>query len=159
MSVTELPAAIVAADVAPRGLPSAYPAPFAALMRHRQKRALGEPFGLTNFGVNLTRIAPGGISALRHAHARQDEFIYVLEGNPTLVTDTGETALFPGHCAGFRAGQGVAHQLLNRGTTDVVLLEIGDRTPGDTVHYPTEDLRAEHRDGRWYFQHKDGTPY
>ena len=75
----------------------------------RGKRALGELFGLTNFGVNLTRLAPGGQSALRHAHGKQDEFVYILEGEPTLVTNAGETPLKPGMCAGFKAGTGDAH--------------------------------------------------
>ncbi|MCK6396738.1 cupin domain-containing protein, partial [Zoogloea sp.] len=116
-------------------------------------------FGLTNFGVNLTRLAPGAVSALRHAHTRQDEFILVLEGNPTLVTDAGETRLAPGMCAGFKAGTGDAHQLRNDGADEVVYLEVGDRTPGDSASYPDEDLQAVMGEGGWRFLHKDGRPY
>src|SRR5881394_1605695 len=98
--------AVVAADAAPRTKPTSYPEPFASRMRGRLKRPLGDLFGLTNFGVNLTRLAPGAVSALRHAHTRQDEFVYILRGHPLLHTDAGETALAPGMCAGFRAGTG-----------------------------------------------------
>ena len=96
------PEAIRAADAAPKKKQTNYPEPFASRVAGREKRALGDVFGLSNFGVNLTRLKPGAISALRHAHTRQDEFIYVLEGNPTLVTDAGDTLLAPGMCAGFR---------------------------------------------------------
>src|SRR5919199_6822649 len=98
--------AIEAASAPPRAKLSSYPGAFAARMSGREKRPLGELFGLRNFGVNLTRLAPGAQSALRHAHSLQDEFIYVLEGRPTLITDAGETPLEPGMCAGFRAGSG-----------------------------------------------------
>jgi uncharacterized cupin superfamily protein len=110
--------------------------------------------------VNLTRLAPGAVSALRHAHSRQDEFVYVLEGRPTLVTDAGETALEPGMCAGFRAGTGEAHHLVNCSAHDVVYLEFGDRTAGDSATYPDDDLRALlDPDGRWRFTRKDGSAY
>lgn len=160
MTQTPVPVAIVAEHAPPRTRPSLYPEPFASLMAGREKRPLGDLFGLANFGVNLTRIAPGGCSALRHAHACQDEFIYVLEGNPVLVTDAGETPLAPGICAGFRAGTGNGHQLVNRGDADVVYLEVGDRSAGDSVIYPDDDLQAVlGADGKWRFLHKDGTPY
>ena len=95
------PVAVEALTAPPRTKPSNYPEPFFSRMAQREKRPLGDLFGLTNFGVNLTRLFPGGQSALRHAHSRQDEFIYILEGTPTLVTDAGETLLRPGMCAGF----------------------------------------------------------
>lgn len=153
------PLAIVAAGTPPRTKPSNYPEPFFSRMLGREKRPLGDRFGLTNFGVNLTRLAPGGESALLHRHSRQDEFVYVLEGNPTLVTDEGEVVLAPGMCAGFPAG-GVAHQLVNRTDRAVVYLEIGDRTPGDEGSYPADDLAAVlGPDGRWIFTHRDGSPY
>jgi uncharacterized cupin superfamily protein len=95
-------------------------------MTKRQKRPLGDLFGLTNFGVNLTRIAPGGVSALRHAHTKQDEFVYVLEGRPTLVTDAGRRPLEPGMCAGFRAGTENAHHLVNETGEDVDAWRRGD---------------------------------
>lgn len=151
--------AIAAADAPPRIKPSNYPEPFASRMRDREKRALGDLFGLTNFGVNLTRLAPGAISALRHAHTKQDEFIYVLAGRPTLVTDAGETELAPGMCAGFKAGTGDAHQLVNRTGADVRYLEIGDRSAGDGASYPDDDIAAVLVEGQWRFAHKDGTSY
>lgn len=129
------------------------------MMEGREKRVLGDLFGLKNFGVNLTTLAPGARSALRHSHTTQDEFIYVLEGTPTLVTDAGETPLLPGMCAGFRAGSGDAHQLVNRSTEPAVYLEIGDRSPGDIVRYPDDDLVARSTPHGWTFARKDGTPY
>lgn len=157
------PIALRAADCSPRGRVSAYPDAIVARLQTalagREKRALGAVFGLSNFGVNLTRLAPGAISALRHAHARQDEFIYVLAGCPTLVTDAGETLLEPGMCAGFAAGSGDAHQLINRSAAEVLYLEVGDRTPGDRVSYPDDDLAAELTDAGWRFTRKDGTAY
>jgi uncharacterized cupin superfamily protein len=153
------PVALRAADVAPRTKPSVYPEPFFSRMARREKRQLGDVFGLKNFGVNLTRIAPGGESSLLHRHSRQDEFIYILDGTPTLVTDDGEFALAPGMCAGFPAG-GIAHQLVNRSDADVVYLEVGDRTAGDEGSYPNDDIKAElGPDGQWRFSRKDGTPY
>lgn len=159
MSETRFPIAIRAADAEPRRRPSAYPEPFASRMNGRQKSPLGDLFGLGNFGVNLVRMAPGTVSALRHAHSRQDEFIYVLSGTPTLRTDDGETRLEPGMCAGFRAGSGDAHCLVNLGEEEVVYLEVGDRVEGDAVSYPDDDLQALREDGRWVFVHKDGSPY
>src|SRR5215211_4895924 len=128
--------AIRAAEAPPRARPSRYPADLAAKIGAREKRPLGDLFGLKNFGVNLTRLPPGAASSLRHAHALQDEFVFVLEGRPVLVTDAGETPLGPGMCAGFPAGTGDAHHLVNRGPGDALYLEIGDRTPGDSVAYP-----------------------
>lgn len=153
------PITVVATDVEPRIKPSNYPEPFASQMAGRVKRQLGEVFGLTNFGVNLTRMAPGSVSALRHSHSRQDEFVYVLEGTPTLITDAGETQLHPGMCAGFKAGDGGGHQLANRSDDEVVYLEIGDRTADDRVFYPDDDLEAYLQDGAWRFRKKNGEPY
>src|SRR5215813_11476018 len=96
--------AITAAEAPVRTRPSVYPEPFALRMVGREKHPLGDLFGLTNFGVNLTRLAPDAVSALRHAHTKQDEFIYILQGRPTLHTDEGRTQLLPGMCAGFKAG-------------------------------------------------------
>jgi uncharacterized cupin superfamily protein len=154
------PRALIAAEAAPRARQSNYPAPFAERVAGRLKRPLGDPFGLTTFGVNHTRLAPGASSALRHAHTRQDELVYVLEGRPTLVTDAGATELGPGMCVGFKAGTGDAHHLANRTTTDVVLLEIGDRGASDEVSYPDDDIQAVlDPSGHWVFTHKDGTSY
>jgi uncharacterized cupin superfamily protein len=151
--------AIVALDAPPRTKPSNYPEPFASRMLGRQKRALGDVFGLTNFGVNLTRLAPGAVSALRHAHTKQDELVYILQGHPTLHTDEGRTPLEPGMCAGFRAGTGNGHCLVNETSEDVLYLEIGDRTPGDEGIYPDDDLKAVLVDGKWKFLHKNDEPY
>ena len=151
--------ALLAADAPARGFRSNYPEPFASRMAGRDKRPLGEAFGLRNFGVNITRLAPGGSSALRHAHTKQDEFVYVLEGRPTLLTDAGRTPLGPGMCAGFKAGTGDAHCLVNETEEEVVYLEIGDRTDGDAVEYPDDDLAVVTIDGRRLAAHKDGTPY
>ena len=153
------PVALLAADAPGRGFRSNYPEPFASRMARRDKRPLGDLFGLRNFGVNLTRLAPGGSSALRHAHTKQDEFVYILEGRPTLLTDAGRMALAPGMCAGFKAGTGDAHCLVNETEEDVVYLEIGDRTDGDAVDYPDDDLAVVTIDGRRRAAHKDGRPY
>ncbi|MFN0303851.1 MAG: cupin domain-containing protein [Burkholderiales bacterium] len=159
MPTKPIPVAVLAAKIPARSKPSVYPEPFAARMAGREKRPLGDHFGLTNFGVNLTRLAPNATSALRHAHTKQDEFIYVVQGHPTLHTDEGQTLLSPGMCAGFKAGTGNGHRLINETNEDVVYLEIGDRTPGDEGSYPDDDLKALLVEGKWHFAHKDGTPY
>jgi uncharacterized cupin superfamily protein len=160
MPKTTFPTAIVALTAPARTKPSNYPQPYAARMVGREKRPLGDMFGLSNFGVNLTRLAPGAASALRHAHSKQDEFVYILAGHPLLITDEGETPLAPGMCAGFRAGSGNGHQLLNRTGADVLYLEVGDRTAGDSASYPDDDLQAVlGNDGKWQFLHKNGAPY
>ncbi len=152
------PIAVVASQLPERPKPNF--GPFTARLSSREKRVLGDVFGLTNFGVNLTRLPPGAISALRHAHTRQDELVYILEGEPTLVTNSGETQLKPGMAAGFKAGTGDAHQLVNRGQTDVVFIEVGDRSAGDQVAYPDDDLAAIlGPDGKYQYRRKDGTPY
>lgn len=153
------PVAVVATEVAPRTKPSNYPEPFASKMTGRVKRQLGDVFGLRNFGINLTHMIPGAISALRHSHSKQDEFIYILEGTPTLVTESGETQLSPGMCAGFKAGEGGGHQLANRSNDVVVYLEVGDRSTGDHVSYPDDDIEAYLEGGAWRFRRKNGEPY
>jgi uncharacterized cupin superfamily protein len=163
MSERETPIAIAAADAPLRARPSNYPPAVLEVLSQRlagrEKRPLGDVFGLSNFGVNLTRLAPGAMSALRHAHSKQDEFVYILEGRPTLHTDRGRTQLQPGMCAGFKAGTGDGHHLVNETAEDVVYLEVGDRTPGDEGSYPDDDLHAAFAGGVWIFTHKDGTPY
>jgi len=160
MAEAKTPVSLVAADAPPRAKQTGYPPKMAKMVEGRVKRPLGDLFGLKNFGVNRTTLAPGAYSALRHAHAKQDEFVYVLEGEPTLITDAGETKLSPGMCAGFKAGTGDAHHLHNRTQKDVVILEIGDRTPGETASYPDDDLAVVQRpDGTWQYSRKDGTPY
>src|SRR4051812_27082025 len=159
MSNNPKPVAVTAAEAPARAKPSSYPEPFASMMGGRVKRPLGDLFGLTNFGVNLTRLAPKAVSALRHAHTRQDEFVFILEGRPTLHTDAGRTQLAPGMCAGFKAGSGNGHCLVNETAEDVVYLEVGDRTAGDEGSYPDDDLKALLEGGKWKFVHKDGMPY
>src|SRR5208282_2721130 len=157
---TMKPVAIEAASVPAARPGRGYPEPFAARVAGRARRALGDLFGLTQFGVNLTRLPPGGMSALRHTHSREDEFVYILEGEPILLTNTGETAMRPGMCAGFKAGSGDAHHLINRTDREIVYLEIGVRNAGDTVIYPDDDLgRALAPDGTRVFVHTDGRPY
>lgn len=153
------PLALIAEEAPVRAKPSNYPEPFFSRMGKREKRPLGDVFGLRNFGVNLTTLLPGGESALLHRHSKQDEFIYILAGTPTLITDRGEVDLVPGMCAGFPAG-GVAHHLVNQTAENVAYLEVGDRTPGDEGTYPDDDLKAVlGADGRWVFTRKDGEPY
>lgn len=154
------PAPLMASEVPPRARPSNYPEPFASRVAGREKQPLGDVFGLCSFGVNRTTLKPGAMSALRHWHSVQDEFVYVLSGHPTLITDAGERALAPGMCMGFRGGIPDGHHLVNRSTEDVVYLEVGDRAPGDAGSYPDDDLKAAMgADGKWQFRHKDGTPY
>ena len=152
------PLAIRAKDAELRSKKSNYPEPFASRMDGRAKRVLGDVFGLTNFGVNLTTLAPGAQSALLHRHETQDEFIYVVDGTPTLVTDEGTVELKPGMCAGFPK-QGLAHHVVNRSDAPATYLEIGDRSPGDSGSYPNDDLVATLVDGTWQFSRKDGTLY
>ena len=159
MSESSKPIAIAAVDAPARTRPSIYPEPFASRMAGRVKHPLGDLFGLSNFGVNLTRLKPGGESALRHTHLKQDEFIFIVQGQPTLVTDEGKTPLTAGMCAGFKAGAGNGHCLINETDEDVLYLEVGDRTPGDSVDYPDEDLKAILVEGNWQIAHKDGAPY
>ena len=139
---------------------SVYPPPFAEQVAGRTKRKLGDFFALSNFGVNLTHLAPGAVSALLHHHSEQDEFIYVLEGTPTLLLDEQAFVMKPGDCYGFKAGSGVAHQLVNRSAQSVIYLEVGDRSAGDVAEYPDDDLKATLAEGgTWLITHKDGQPY
>ena len=139
---------------------SLYPEPFASMVKHRVRRKLGDHFGLTHFGVNYTTLAPGAISALKHYHSRQDEFIDILSGTPTLVYGDDEYLMSPGDCIGFKADSGIAHQLLNRSSADATYIEVGDRLPADTVEYPDDDLAlVQGADGVWSALHKNGSPY
>ncbi len=128
-------------------------------MDGRIKRRLGDLFGLQNFGVNLTTLGPGSVSALKHNHSAQDEFVFVVDGRPTLLVGSDEVELQPGMCAGFPKG-GEAHMLVNRTSESCSYLEIGDRTTGDRAEYPDDDIKAElGPDGKWLFTHKDGRPF
>jgi uncharacterized cupin superfamily protein len=144
----------------PESNATGYPEPFRAANQQRWNRRLGNHAGLTNFGVNLTRIVPGAQSSARHAHSKQDEFMYILEGEVDLETDAGVETLRAGMCAGFPAGTGNAHRFVNRSAQDVLLLVVGDRTAGDEVSHPDIDMHLrEGADGRHVFFRKDGTPY
>ena len=147
----------VAAD-APGRSTTNYPPVFAARVAGRVKRPLGDLFGLTSFGVNLTTLAPGAQSSIRHRHTLQDEFVYLVSGELVLVSDRGEEILTAGMCAGFARG-GVAHCLVNRSGAPATCLEIGDRQPDDAADYPDDDLLAVRGVGGWHYTHKDGTPY
>jgi len=136
---------------------SAYPAEFANATEGRERQALGNAAGLTHFGVNLVRLKPGAASALRHWHVHEDEFVYVLEGEITLVTDAGEQVLEPGLAAAFPAGKADGHNLVNKTSQDALYLEIGDRHPAEEVHYPDDDLHVRWADGALLFTRKDGS--
>ena len=138
---------------------TAYPDEFKPVVAGRQKTALGNAVGLTQFGVNLTRLKPGAASALRHWHENEDEFVYVLEGELVLVEDEGETILKAGGCAGFKANVANGHQLVNRTNRDALILEVGTRAPRERAHYPDVDLLYEVDGKNIRILHKDGTPY
>lgn len=138
---------------------SIYPEPYASMMKGRYKRKLGDFFGLQNFGINLTELSPGSISALKHHHLKQDEFIYIISGNPTLILNSQEFLMSPGDCFGFKAGEKSGSQLKNNTNILVEYLEIGDRISGDIVEYPDDDIRAEDTKQGWMFTHKNGTKY
>ena len=139
--------------------PSDYPPPFDKLVAGRERRPLGDPLGLRNFGVNLLRLPPGCASSQRHWHTRQDEFVYVLSGEVVLVTDGGEQTLGAGMAAGFPAGTGDGHHVINRGDRDALLLEVGDRTPGDEADYSDIDMVVRWVNGEERYLKKDGTGY
>jgi len=142
----------------PESNATGYPEPYRADNQRRWNRRLGNHADLTNFGVNLTRIVPGGQSSHRHWHTRQDEFVYVLEGEVVLETDAGAEVLTPGMCAGFPAGRADGHRFVNRSDRDALLLVVGDRTQGDEVGYPDIDMHGRMRaDGTYVFTRKDGT--
>ncbi len=147
----------------PKTLPvkkgSSYPEPFKAAVAGRERRALGDALGLANFGVNFTRLPPGTASSQRHCHSRQDEFVYIVEGEVVLVTDAGEQDLSAGMVAGFPAGTGDGHHLVNRSDRDALYLEIGDRSANDECDYPDIDMLVRLIDGEEKYVHKDVTPY
>jgi uncharacterized cupin superfamily protein len=138
---------------------SIYPAEFAAGFDKRIKRALGDAGGLTQFGVNLTTLEPGAMSALRHWHQHEDELVFVLDGEVTLITDAGEDVLGRGMAATVPAGEPNAHHLVNRSSAPATFLEIGTRSPVEDVVYPDVDLRFQRRDGRSGFVRRSGEPY
>jgi len=137
---------------------ASYPREFAQVVSGREKQKLGDEVGLTQFGVNITRIKAGSASALRHWHEHEDEFIYMIDGELILHENAGETVLKAGDAAGFKAGSGIAHCLINRTARDAVYLEVGTRAKSERVHYPDVDFMMERDDtGRRYFR-KSGDP-
>ncbi len=136
---------------------SGYPPPFDAPCMDRVRQRLGNAGGLTDFGVNLMHLPPGGWSSQRHWHSHEDEFVYVLAGELTLIEDDGETLLRAGDCAAFPKNTGNGHHLINRSDTTAVYLEVGSRHPDDLTTCSDIDLKSANADGR--FVHKDGTPY
>jgi uncharacterized cupin superfamily protein len=136
-----------------------YPAPFDRVVRGRERKRLGNAAGLDQFGVNLTTLKPGAASALRHWHEREDEFVYVLDGELVLVEDGGECVLKPGDAAGFKANSRNGHQLVNRSQRDAIYLEIGTRSKHERVDYPDVDLMVVRDDEGMRYTHKNGDPY
>lgn len=136
-----------------------YPAPFDEPCKTREKKRLGDAASLTQFGVNLLRLPPGAWSSQRHWHTGSDEFIYILSGQVTLITDDGEETLRAGDAAGFKANDGNGHHLQNRSGSDVVILEVGTRTSDETVFYPEIDMIAPPARKPAPFTHRDGKPY
>jgi uncharacterized cupin superfamily protein len=138
---------------------SGYPEPYRSRVLPREKRALGDAFGLTKIGVNLTTLMPGKESSMRHWHTHEDELVYVLEGEVVLITDSGEQVLGPGMCAGFAAGLRDGHQFVNRSGRPAVYLEISNRDEADTASYPDADLLWSPPGHPGRYTRRDGTPY
>ncbi|MEP9386189.1 cupin domain-containing protein [Mesorhizobium sp. KR9-304] len=136
-----------------------YPEPFRKLVEGRFRKRLGNAVGLTQFGVNLTTLAPGAATAHRHWHHNEDEFVYILSGEATLVENGGETILLAGDAAGFKAGVRNGHHIVNRSGSEVVLLEVGTRAPVETAEYSDIDMRVEVDSRSTRYTRKDGTPY
>jgi uncharacterized cupin superfamily protein len=136
-----------------------YPPPFDEPCRARERKRLADAAGLTQYGVNLVRLAPGAWSSQRHWHTEQDEFIYIVSGEVTLVTDAGAEILRAGDCAGFKAGDEDGHHLQNRSNADVTFLEMGTRPPDDGAFYSDIDMKVSADDPPATYTHRDGTPY
>lgn len=136
---------------------SGYPKPFDAPCSERTRRRLGEAGGLRDFGVNLMTLPPGSWSSQRHWHSDEDEFVYLLEGEVTLVEDGGEALMRAGDCAAFPKGSGNGHHLINRSSAIAVYLEVGSRNPNDLTTCSDIDMMSSNADSR--FVHKDGTPF
>ena len=143
------------------GLPvdtrTGYPPPHDKVVTGRSRKRLGNAAGLDQFGVNLTTLKPGASSALRHWHEKEDEFVFMLEGEVALIEDEGETTLRPGDAAGFKAGVANGHHLVNRSDRDAVYLEIGSRRADERARYPDVDLAVARIDGAFRYTRKNGS--
>jgi len=146
------------ASIAPR-TGSSYPKEHREQVERRNKRALGDAFGLTHYGVNLVELEPGAWSSQRHWHSAEDEFVYVVSGELTLISDTGWQVLGAGMVAGFPAGTADGHHLVNESDQTAVYLEVGDRSDDDEVRYPDIDMVLTRRSEGRVFRHNDGRPY
>ena len=138
---------------------STYPEPFNRVVAGRSRKRLGVAAGLDQFGVNLTTLKPGAASALRHWHEREDELVFVLEGELTLIEDDGETPLRAGEAAGFKANVANGHHLVNKSNRDAVYLEIGTRSKHERAEYPDVDLVVVRDETGGHYMHRDGKPY
>lgn len=152
------PTALDPSTVEPR-TQTGYPEPFRSLVLPREKRALGDTLGLTAIGVNLSTLFPGKASSMRHWHTKEDELVYVIEGEVVLITDEGEQVLRAGMCCGFPAAKACGHQLVNRSNEPARYLEISNRDPADTAEYTDVDLACRKQNGRYVFTKKDGSSY
>jgi uncharacterized cupin superfamily protein len=151
----------IAADSVPEKLGSSYPAPYDAPCRNRGGRRLAAAFGLTQFGVNRTRMPPGAWSSQRHWHSHEDEFVYMLEGELVLVTDAGEQVVRAGDVVGFKGGSTDGHHFINRSDRDAVYLVVGSRMDADFATYSDIDMKTTPNApgrGSYGFTRKDGTP-
>ncbi len=154
--MSNIPATAVA-DESPTRTGSRYPSPYDEPCQDRTKHVLGDQFDLDQFGVNLAVIGPRAWSSQRHWHETEDEFVYMLEGELVLVDDAGEHVLKPGMCAGFKAGNGNGHHLVNRTDRRAVYLEVGSRHAGERATYSDIDMKGELKDGKFVFTRKDGS--
>jgi len=146
-------------DALPLDTKTNYPPPFDRVVHGRERRRLGNAAGLDQFGVNLTTLRPGAASALRHWHEKEDEFVYILEGELVLIEDSGETLLKAGEAAAFKANSGNGHHLVNRTTREALFLEIGTRSKHERVEYPDVDLLVVRDTQGMRYTHKNGDPY
>jgi uncharacterized cupin superfamily protein len=136
-----------------------YPEPYRQAVAGRERKRLGNAAGLDQYGVNLTRLAPGSQSSQRHWHQTEDEFVYVLDGELVLIEENGETVLKPGDAAGWKAGVANGHCLVNRSTRHAIYLEVGTRNKNDRVDYPDIDMINTKVEGVQRYLHKSGEPY
>jgi uncharacterized cupin superfamily protein len=136
-----------------------YPPPFDRVVVGRERKRLGNAVGLDQFGVNLTTLKPGAASALRHWHEKEDELVFILEGEAVLIENGGETLLKPGDAAGFKANDRDGHHLVNRSSRDVVYLEIGTRSQFEYVDYPDVDLKVVRDENGARYTRKNGEPH